>query len=108
MDRWGEINISGELRIVRLPKHDDFSSLRLSPADTRAKLSALGEYPVMAFQTRNPLHRAHEEMTKRAIESLDGVLLLHPAVGMTILGDAEHYTRVKTYKALATKYHDPQ
>ncbi len=108
MDRWGEFNISGALKIVRLPKHDDFSSLRLSPTDTRARLSALGEHPIVAFQTRNPLHRAHEEMTKRAIESLDGVLLLHPAVGMTMPGDMEHYTRIRTYKALAAKYYDPQ
>ena len=62
---------------------------------------------VVAFQTRNPLHRVHEEMTKRATEDVDGVLLLHPVVGMTKPGDVDHYTRVRTYKALASAYYDP-
>jgi sulfate adenylyltransferase len=61
----------------------------------------------VAFQTRNPLHRVHEELTKRAIASVDGVLLLHPSVGMTKPGDVDHYTRVRTYKALAQNYYDP-
>jgi sulfate adenylyltransferase len=62
---------------------------------------------VVAFQTRNPLHRVHEELTKRATEKIDGVLLLHPVVGMTKPGDVDHYTRVRTYKALASRYYDP-
>jgi sulfate adenylyltransferase len=62
---------------------------------------------VVAFQTRNPLHRAHEELTKRATASVDGVLLLHPVVGMTKPGDVDHYTRVRTYKALAQNHYDP-
>ncbi|MEJ7712612.1 MAG: hypothetical protein WKF84_22880 [Pyrinomonadaceae bacterium] len=60
----------------------------------------------MAFQTRNPLHRAHEELTKRAAEEKDGVLLLHPVVGLTKPGDVDHYSRVRTYKALADRYYD--
>ena len=62
----------------------------------------------MAFQTRNPLHRAHEEMTKRAIADNDGVLLLHPAVGLTKPGDVDHYTRVRSYKILAERYYEPE
>ncbi len=62
---------------------------------------------MVAFQTRNPLHRAHEELTKRAVQEVDGVLLLHPVVGMTKPGDVDHYTRVRTYKALAQHYYDP-
>ena len=60
---------------------------------------------MVAFQTRNPLHRIHEELTKRAASSVDGVLLLHPAVGMTSPGDVDHYTRVRTYKALTERYY---
>jgi ATP sulfurylase len=55
---------------------------------------------VVAFQTRNPLHRAHEELTKRAVAALDGILLLHPVVGMTKPGDVDYYTRVRGYKVL--------
>lgn len=61
---------------------------------------------MIAFQTRNPLHRVHEELTKRAIGAVDGVLLLHPSVGMTKPGDVDHYTRVRTYMALARNYYD--
>ena len=61
---------------------------------------------MVAFQTRNPLHRAHEELTKRAIENVNGVLLLHPVVGMTKPGDIDYFTRVRTYKVLANKYYD--
>jgi sulfate adenylyltransferase len=106
MHRWGKRNISGRLRVVRLPSHFDFRELRLSPSQTRARLEATGFKNVVAFQTRNPLHRAHEELTKRAIEDVNGVLLLHPVVGMTKPGDIDHFTRVRTYKALAGKYYD--
>ena len=74
---------------------------------TREVLAQTGRQNVVAFQTRNPLHRVHEELTKRAIASVDGVLLLHPSVGMTKPGDVDHYTRVRTYKALAQNYYDP-
>ncbi len=107
MHRWGEVNISGTLRMLELPPHYDFSELRLTPAQTRGSLEGYGYSNVVAFQTRNPLHRVHEEMTKRATEDVDGVLLLHPVVGMTKPGDVDHYTRVRTYKALASAYYDP-
>ncbi len=107
MHRWGSLNISGRLRVLQLPRHYDFKELRLTPAQTRAKLATSGYQNVVAFQTRNPLHRVHEELTKRATEEVDGVLLLHPVVGMTKPGDVDHYTRVRTYKALAEGYYDP-
>ncbi|HID87281.1 MAG TPA: bifunctional sulfate adenylyltransferase/adenylylsulfate kinase, partial [Anaerolineae bacterium] len=126
MHRWGPLNISGRLRVIQLPKHYDFQDLRLTPTQTRARLEKLKppnpksatcaepgrsirnpQLNVVAFQTRNPLHRVHEELTKRAIEEVDGVLLLHPVVGMTRPGDVDHFTRVRTYKALAAKYYDP-
>ncbi len=106
MFRWGELNVSGRLRVLELPRHYDFPRLRMTPAETRARLGEIGRGNVVAFQTRNPLHRVHEELTKRAIERVDGVLLLHPVVGMTKPGDVDHFTRVRTYQAL-TKYYDP-
>jgi len=108
MHRWGKRNLSGRLRVLRLPSHYDFRELRLSPAQTRARLAATGFENVVAFQTRNPLHRAHEELTKRAVADVNGVLLLHPVVGMTKPGDIDHFTRVRAYKALAGKYYDQQ
>jgi len=106
MHRWGRKNISGRLSVLRLPAHYDFRELRLTPAQTRSRLALSDFKNVVAFQTRNPLHRAHEEMTKRAIEAVDGILLLHPVVGMTKPGDLDHFTRVRTYKALAENYYD--
>ena len=107
MHRWGKLNISGPLQMLKLPARYDFRELRLTPAQTRTSLEALGHKNVIAFQTRNPLHRAHEEITKRAIQERDGVLLLHPVVGMTKPGDVDHFTRVRTYKAMTSGYYDP-
>jgi sulfate adenylyltransferase len=107
MHRWGQYNVSGPIQMLQLPKHYDFKELRLSPAETRERLAQSGHQSVIAFQTRNPLHRVHEELTKRATQEKDGVLLLHPVVGMTKPGDVDHFTRVRTYKALAQHYYDP-
>ena len=106
MSRWGELNISGELKLLQIPAHYDFRELRLTPAETRDRLSQFGYANIVAFQTRNPMHRVHEELIKRAIEKVNGVLLLHPVVGMTKEGDVDHFTRVRTYKALAENYFD--
>ncbi len=107
MYRWGKYNLSGTLRVIQLPPHFDFKNLRRTPAEVRAVLETYGYDNVVAFQTRNPLHRAHEELTKRAIDEVDGVLLLHPVVGMTKPGDVDHYVRVRAYKALVENYYDP-
>src|SRR5437899_3025963 len=107
MQRWGPLNVSGRLEVLALPAHYDFKEVRLTPAQTRARLAALGRANVVAFQTRNPLHRVHEELTKRATEKVDGVLLLHPSVGMTKPGDVDHFTRVRTYRALAERHYAP-
>jgi sulfate adenylyltransferase len=107
MHRWGKHNISGRLRVLQLPPHFDFREHRLTPAQTRERLATYNNNRnVVAFQTRNPLHRVHEELTKRATKEVDGVLLLHPVVGMTKPGDVDHYTRVRTYKTLAKNYYD--
>ncbi|HEY8104942.1 MAG TPA: bifunctional sulfate adenylyltransferase/adenylylsulfate kinase, partial [Gemmatimonadales bacterium] len=104
---WGALNLSGRLTVLRLPPHHDFQGLRLTPVETRERLATFGRPEVVAFQTRNPLHRVHEELTKRAIQQVDGVLLLHPSVGMTKPGDVDHYTRVRTYQALARHHYEP-
>jgi sulfate adenylyltransferase len=108
MNSWGDLNISGHLRVLALPKHYDFRSLRLSPAEVRRRLTALGHRNVVAFQTRNPLHRAHEELTARAARDVNGTLLLHPVVGLTKPGDIDHFTRVRSYKVLSECYYDPK
>jgi sulfate adenylyltransferase len=123
MHRWGPLFISGPLRVLQLPRHYDFQDLRLTPAQVRRRLEDLGrrlleasnlkseirnfQLNVVAFQTRNPLHRVHEELTKRAIEEVNGILLLHPVVGMTKPGDVDYFTRVRTYKVMVERYYDP-
>lgn len=106
MVRWGNLCISGELKVVNMPRYYDFKDLRRTPAEVRAQLESMGHDNVVAFQTRNPLHRIHEELTKRAAEAVGGSLLIHPVVGLTKPGDVDHYTRVRIYKALVEKYYD--
>ena len=106
MNRWGSLNISGPIQVLQLPSHPDFRESRLTPAQTRERLLGFGYENVVAFQTRNPLHRVHEELTKRAADTVGGVLLLHPVVGLTRPGDVDHYTRVRTYKALTENYYE--
>ena len=107
MNTWGELCISGTLRVLSLPKYYDFTSLRLTPQQVRERLTKLGCPNVLAFQTRNPIHRVHEELTVRAARDVNGVLLLHAVVGMTKPGDIDHFTRVRSYKTLAERYYDP-
>ena len=106
MARWGGVNVSGRLRVIDLPLHYDFRDLRLTPAQCRERLEAMGAGNVVAFQTRNPMHRAHEELTKRAAAAVNGVLLLHPVVGLTKPGDVDYYTRVRAYRALTERHYD--
>jgi sulfate adenylyltransferase len=106
MIRWGKVYVSGELKILNLPVYHDFLELRLTPAEVRSRLEKMGNKNVIAFQTRNPMHRIHEELTKRAAEEVGGSLLIHPVVGLTKPGDVDHYTRVRVYRALAEKYYD--
>ncbi|MBV9598342.1 MAG: bifunctional sulfate adenylyltransferase/adenylylsulfate kinase [Chloroflexi bacterium] len=105
MRRWGPLNISGRLQVLRLPPRYDFRDLRLTPIQVRERLARADHPNVVAFQTRNPLHRVHEELTKRAIDRLDATLLLHPSVGMTRPGDVDHFTRVRTYRVLAERHY---
>lgn len=108
MHQWGAFNLSGPLRLLRLPRAEGFAELRLTPRQVRAQLAQRGATTVVAFQTRNPFHRAHEELTRRAAQAVDGTLLLHPAVGMTKPGDIDHYSRVRTYQLVTERYFEPR
>ncbi len=108
MNTWGNVYISGAIKVIDLPKYHDFRELRKTPAQVREQLSSLGYDKVVAFQTRNPLHRIHEELAKRAADQVDGSLLIHPVVGLTKPGDVDHYTRVRVYRTLIENYFDPQ
>ncbi len=96
--------VGGRLEGLQPPHHYDFVELRLTPAQLRERFAALGWRQVVAFQTRNPMHRAHQELTFRAARELQANLLIHPVVGMTKPGDVDHYTRVRCYQAIATHY----
>jgi len=106
MGQWHDLCISGELKVLNMPKAYDFVGLRRTPAQVRKLLEKMGHAQVVAFQTRNPMHRIHEELTKRAAAQVEGSLLIHPVVGMTKPGDVDHFTRVRVYKALADNYYD--
>ena len=106
MVTWGNVYISGELKVLNLPVYHDFVDLRHTPGEVRSDLEKMGYDKVVAFQTRNPMHRIHEELTKRAAEEVGGSLLIHPAVGMTKPGDVDHYTRVRVYRTLVENYYD--
>jgi sulfate adenylyltransferase len=96
--------VGGRVEGVQLPAHYDFRNLRLTPAELRAEFTRLGWRRVVAFQTRNPMHRAHYELTLRAAKEVEANLLIHPVVGMTKPGDLDHYTRGRCYQALLPHY----
>jgi len=98
------VYIGGVLRGVEAPTHYDFKHLRDGPAELRERFRKLGWRKVVAFQTRNPMHRAHQELTKRAAFEVEANLLIHPVVGMTKPGDVDHYTRVRCYEHLQDRY----
>ncbi len=106
MEHWGDLCISGELKVIQMPVYYDFVDIRHSPSEVRSLLEKIGNEHVTAFQTRNPMHRVHEALTKRAQERVGGSLLIHPVVGLTKPGDVDHYTRVRVYKALVDHYYD--
>lgn len=106
METWGKYYIAGKLEVFALPHHADFKDYRYTPAALRKILTSINNPNVVAFQTRNPMHRAHEELTKRAMHELGAVLLLQPVVGLTKPRDVDHYTRVRIYKTLLEKYYD--
>ncbi len=96
--------VGGRLEGIHLPVHYDFPPLRRTPAQLRAEFVELGWRHVVAFQTRNPMHRAHQELTLRAAKEAEANLLVHPVTGVTKPGDVDHYTRVRCYQALMPRY----
>ena len=96
--------IGGKIEGVQAPSHYDFKNLRLTPAELRNEFARLGWRRVVAFQTRNPMHRAHQELTFRAAKTVEANLLIHPSVGMTKPGDVDYFTRVRCYQLLMSKY----
>ncbi len=104
---WPSHYLAGRPRVLGLPRHRLHGPLCLTPAETRARLESLGYEKVVAFQTRNPMHRIHEEITKRAASDVGGALLIHPAVGVTRPQDVPAALRVEAYEALVRNYYDP-
>ena len=103
----GDVCLSGPLQVIQ-PRHEaEFPDYRLTPAQTRAAFAERGWQTVVAFQTRNPIHRAHEYITKCALEIVDG-LLVHPLVGQTKAGDIPAATRLKCYEVLLQNYYNPK
>ncbi len=98
------VYVGGRIEGTHPPIHYDFATLRSTPAELRAQFAKLGWEKVVAFQTRNPMHRAHQELTLRAAKEVEASLLIHPVVGMTKPGDVDHYTRVRCYQALLPTY----
>jgi sulfate adenylyltransferase len=96
--------VGGTLEGTQLPSHYDFRNLRLTPAEVRAEFARVGWRRVVAFQTRNPMHRAHVELAFRASKQVEASLLIHPVVGMTKPGDVDYYTRVRCYQLLLSKF----
>jgi sulfate adenylyltransferase len=98
--RGNPVYVGGALEGVELPPHHTFKHLRHTPAELKAEFQRLGWKRIVAFQTRNPMHRAHAELARRAAQMIDGNLLIHPVVGMTNFGDVDYFTRVRCYEAV--------
>lgn len=96
--------VSGRLEGLQLPVHYDYRSMRFTPQELRNSFAKAGWRRIVAFQTRNPMHRAHQELTVRAAKEIEANLLIHPVVGLTKPGDVDHYTRVRCYQALLSRY----
>ncbi|HEX4495826.1 MAG TPA: bifunctional sulfate adenylyltransferase/adenylylsulfate kinase [Thermoanaerobaculia bacterium] len=100
LHKTNSVAVGGRIEGMQLPVHYDFRALRLTPAELRAEFAREGWRRVVAFQTRNPMHRAHCELALRAAKDSRANLLIHPTVGMTKPGDIDHYTRVRCYQAV--------
>ena len=100
----GPVYLGGPIKGLQAPTHYDFRARRNTPNELRAMFKKLNWQRVVVFQTRNPLHRAHQELTFRAAREAQANLMIHPVVGMTKPGDVDHFTRVRCYEAVLDKY----
>ncbi len=99
-----KVYIGGKIEKIAMPNHYDYREYRFSPNKAKLRFKEKGWDKIVAFQTRNPLHRAHVEMTMKSMEEFEAKLFLHPVVGMTKPGDVDHYTRVRCYQHIIEKY----
>ncbi|MCY4565588.1 MAG: bifunctional sulfate adenylyltransferase/adenylylsulfate kinase [Gammaproteobacteria bacterium] len=104
--RSGPVYLGGRVRGVEPPTYYDFKLLRDTPSELRGRFRKLGWRRIVAFQTRNPLHRAHQKLTFRAAQEAEANLLIHPVIGMTKPGDVDHFTRVRCYEHILEQYPD--
>lgn len=100
----GEYYVGGKLTGLELPTHYDFNELRFTPRELRDQFQKMGWSKVVAFQTRNPMHRNHVEAVLRAAKQAEAAVLIHPSVGMTKPGDVDHYTRVRVYQHVIKRF----
>ena len=96
--------VGGTVKMISLPHHHDYNDFRHTPDDLKHDFKSKGWDKIVAFQTRNPLHRAHFELTKNAMRELDANILIHPVVGLTKPGDVNHYTRMRCYQHVMNEY----
>ena len=99
-----EIYLGGELIALNNPRHFDFIEYRDTPESLKFKFQELGWNKIVAFQTRNPMHRAHFEILQQAAKDIDANVLIHPVVGLTKPGDIDHYIRTKCYKEIVKRF----
>lgn len=107
LNQSGKWYLGGPVQLLQLPTHYDFQELRHTPQSLKQHFFKSGCQNIVGFQTRNPVHRAHMELTLRAAKEINGHILLHPVVGATKPGDIDYYTRVRCYQKIM-HYYPPQ
>lgn len=98
------VYVGGRLEGIELPPHHTFNAFRQTPTELQRQFRKRGWQRVVAFQTRNPMHRAHVELTRKAAAQAEANLLIHPVVGHTSPGDIDYYARVRCYRAILKHY----
>lgn len=100
----GDWYLGGSVELIQMPKHYDFCELRYTPHSLKQHFFQMGYQNIVGFQTRNPIHRAHMELTLRAADEINGHILIHPVVGLTKPGDIDYFTRVRCYQKIMHYY----